>query len=124
MLVRYVLTGGVASAVYYAVFAAGWLVSVPYLAMAVIANLVTAVVTFPLYRRGVFRSSGPWVPAFLRFYAVCLWSLGSNLIGLPLLVEVAGLPVLLAQLLMIVVVPLVNYQVNKHWTFGVAARRG
>ncbi len=124
MLVRYVLTGGVASAVYYAVFACGWLVSVPYLAMAVVANLVTAVVTFPLYRRGVFRFSGRWWPAFLRFYAVCLWSLGFNLVGLPLLVEVAGLPVLLAQVVVIVVVPLVNYQVNKYWTFGVAAPRG
>ena len=120
MLVRYVLTGSMATAVYYAVFAAGWLVGVPYLAMAVLANWLTAVVTFPLYRRGVFRSSGPWVPAFLRFYAVCLWSLGANLVGLPLLIEVAGLPVLLAQLLVIVVVPLVNYQVNKHWTFGAA----
>ena len=117
MLVRYVLTGGAATAVYYAVFAAGWLVGVPYLAMAVLANWITAVVTFPLYRRGVFRSSGPWVPAFLRFYAVCLWSLGVNLVGLPLLIEVARLPVLFAQLLVIVVVPLVNYQVNKYWTF-------
>jgi putative flippase GtrA len=117
MLARYILTGGLASAVYYAVFSAGWLVSVPYLLMAVVANLVTAVVTFPLYRRGVFRYSGPRLPSFLRFYAVCLWSLGFNLVGLPLLIEVAGLPVLLAQLVVIVVVPLVNYQVNKHWTF-------
>jgi putative flippase GtrA len=118
--VRYLVVGGVAALVYYGLFAAAWLLSAgraPYLALAVAANLVTAVVTHPLYRRGVFRSGGPWLAGFARFYLTCLWSLAASLGGLPLLVEVARVPVLVAQAIVIVALPLVNYQVNRRWAF-------
>ena len=118
--VRYVFAGGVAALIYYLVFSGGWLLSagrMPYLAMAVVANLVTAITTYPLYRRGVFRVTGPWLSGFLRFYVICLWSLAFGFVGLPLLIEVAGVPVLLAQAIVIVASPLINYQVNKFWAF-------
>jgi putative flippase GtrA len=118
--VRYLLVGGVAAAVFYGVFSGGWVLlhgRVPYLVMVLVANLVTAVSTYPLYRRQVFASTGPWLRGFLRFYVVCFGSLVFNLVSLPLLVEVAHLPVLLAQAIVIVVIPLVNYQVNRCWTF-------
>jgi putative flippase GtrA len=118
--VRYLFVGGVAAIVFYGVFSAGWLLwegRVPYLGMVLIANIATALSTYPLYRRGVFRATGPWWPGFLRFYAVCFWSLVFNLVSLPLLVEVVHLPVLVAQAIVIVVTPLVNYQVNRCWTF-------
>jgi putative flippase GtrA len=118
--VRYLLAGGVAAVVYYGTFSAGWLLGagrIPYLVMTVLANWVCAVVTYPLYRRLVFRSDGPWLPGFLRFYLICLWSLAFSLAGLPLLVEVGHLPVLLAQAIVIVVSPIVNYQLNRRWTF-------
>lgn len=118
--VRYLFAGGLAAVVYYAVFSGGWLLSggrLPYLAMAVVANLVTAVTTFPVYRHVVFRASGPWLPAFLRFYVICFWSLVFTLGGLPLLVEVGNVAVLPAQAVLIVVSPLINYQVNRLWAF-------
>ena len=118
--VRYLLVGGVAAVVFYGVFSGGWLLlhhRAPYLAMVLVANLVTAVTTYPLYRRHVFGADGPWLRGFLRFYVVCFGSLIFNLVSLPLLVEVAHLPVLLAQAIVIVVTPLVNYQVNRCWTF-------
>jgi putative flippase GtrA len=118
--VRYVIVGGIAAGVYYVPFAAIWLLSggrVPYLVDAVISNFICAVLTFPLYRGGVFGSNAPLLSSFLRFYLVCLWSLVFTLVGLPLLVEVAGVPVLLAQAILIVLNPLINYQVNKFWTF-------
>ena len=118
--VRYLFAGGVAAAVFYGCFAGGWLLSggqVPYLLMAVVANVVTAIVTYPLYRTVVFRTGGPWLAGFARFYIICFGSLAFTLVGLPTLVEVGHLPVLLAQAILIVVVPLVNYQVNRYWTF-------
>lgn len=118
--VRYLFAGGIAAVVYYATFAGGWLFAggrVPYLLMAVIANLVTAVLTYPLYRTVVFASTGPLLPGFLRFYAICFGSLVFNLVGLPFLVEIVRMPVLPAQALLLVVAPLVNYQLNKVWTF-------
>jgi putative flippase GtrA len=118
--VRYLFAGGIAAAVFYGSFAGGWLLSggqVPYLLMAVIANVVTAIVTYPLYRTMVFRAGGPWLAGFARFYLICFGSLVFTLVGLPTLVEIGHLPVLLAQAILVVVVPLVNYQVNRYWTF-------
>jgi putative flippase GtrA len=118
--VRYLFAGGVAAAVYYGSFAGGWLLSggrVPYLLMAVIANAVTTIVTYPLYRTMVFGSATPWLSGLARFYLICLGALAFTAVGLPALVEIAHLPVLLAQAIIILVVPVVNYHLNRHWTF-------
>jgi hypothetical protein len=42
-----------------------------------------------------------------------LWSL----VGLPILIEVVGLPALLAQAIIIMLVPLINYRIHILWTF-------
>jgi putative flippase GtrA len=41
----------------------------------------------------------------------------TTLVGLPLLIEVAHVPVLISQAVLIVAVPLINYQVHRFWTF-------
>lgn len=118
--IRYVIVGGISSVVYYGIFSGGWLFSkghIPYLVMAVIANFLNGMLTYPLYRRVVFRTTGPWVPGFLRFYVVCLWALGFSFVGLPLLIELGHVPVLLAQAIIIVVSPIINYQMSKYWAF-------
>src|SRR3954469_11076875 len=118
--VRYVIAGGMAAVVYYAVFTASWLLMTPrppYLALAFVANFVAAVVMYPIQRRLVFRAGGPWLSGFLRFYVLCLGAAVIMLVGLPLLVEVAHLHVLLAQAIVIVGSPLVNYQVSRLWAF-------
>ena len=118
--VRYLFSGGVSAAVYYASFSTGWLVSgghIPYLLLALMANIFTAVLTFPLYRKTFGGYDGPWLAGFARFYVICFWSLLVVLGGLPLLVEVFGVPVLLAQAVIIVVSPLVNYQLMRLWAF-------
>jgi putative flippase GtrA len=118
--IRYLATGGITAVVYYAIFSAGWLLlhgRIPYLAMAVIANLLTAVLTYPIYRVAVFRATGPWLAGFARFYAVFVWGLVFSLGGLPLLVEVVHMNVLIAQAIILVASPLINYQLHKLWAF-------
>ena len=124
--VRYLAAGGVAAVLYYAVFAASWSTlggRVPYLAVAVLANLVTALPTYQIQRHLVFRATGPWWRGFLRFYVLCLGSLACVTVGLPLLVEVAGLPVLAAQAVVIGGSPLVNYQLARLWAFRARTTR-
>jgi putative flippase GtrA len=119
--VRYLLVGATATLVYYGIFAGLWLVSsghVPYLAVAVIANLCTAVLTYPLYRVVVFRTVGPWFSSLVKFYVASLWGLLFVFFGLPLLVELANVPVLVAQAIMLLCIPLINYQLNKTWAFS------
>src|SRR5215470_7068078 len=125
--VRYVIVGGIAALIYYATFSALWLAlrghltvtatgprPAGYLTAAVIANAVTVVVTYPVYRRIVFRAAGSWLAGLARFYVIGVWSLLWSLIGLPLLIEIGHLPVLLAQAVVVVLIPLVNYPINKH----------
>ena len=118
--VRYLLSGGASAALYYGCFSAGWLLShghVPYLLLALVSNVVTALLTYPLYRRTFGPYDGPWLHGFSRFYVICLWSLAFNVGGLPLLIEVFGVPVLLAQFVLIVAGPVVNYQLLRVWAF-------
>lgn len=117
---RYLLAGGVAAALYYGVFAAGWTLlgaRLPYLVVAVLANVTTAAPIYQIYRRLVFRVRGPWWAGFARFAVLSIGSLLVVTAGLPMLVEVAGLPVLLAQAIVITGSPLVNYQLARLWAF-------
>ncbi|MFI2278615.1 MULTISPECIES: GtrA family protein [Catenuloplanes] len=114
---HYVLAGGLGAGVYYGLFSGGWLIfQSGYLLLAVLANAATAVLTYPIYRR-IFGGTGSWVAGLVRFYLVSLGSLACTLAGLPLLVESAGLPVLPAQALIIVIAPVITYQLHRGWSF-------
>jgi putative flippase GtrA len=118
--IRYLFAGGVAAAVYYVVFAIAWLevsAYVHYEVVVVAANALTVVSTYPLYRRFVFQSAIRWISGFPKFYLTSLTGLFIALAGLPLLVEIGHVPVLIAQAIVIVAVPLLNYQVHRFWTF-------
>jgi putative flippase GtrA len=118
--VRYLGVGGVSAASYYACYAALYLLTrdqLHYLIPTFIANFFCALVTYPLQRHFVFQSKGPVLSGFFKFYVICLWALAFTLLGLPLLVEVFNVPVLIAQAILIVVAPLINYQLSKLWAF-------
>jgi putative flippase GtrA len=118
--IRYVAAGGLSAAVYYGLFAAGWLTLsrwVPYLAVSVLASTLTAVLTYPVYRCVVFRTGGGVLSGFFRFYLVCVWALLFSLGGLWALVDGIGVNVLLAQAIIILVGPLINYQAGRRWAF-------
>jgi putative flippase GtrA len=117
----YLLAGAVTFGVYYALFGLGLLVAgnaVPYLFLVAVSHLITAVIVYPAYRLIVFKVSGQsWLLGYLRFYAVGLSFLGASVIGLPLLVEFARIPVMMAQAVMILLSPPLSYLINRTWTF-------
>ncbi|MEV4130625.1 GtrA family protein [Dactylosporangium sp. NPDC049742] len=118
--VRYLGVGGVSAVAYYGSFAAVYLLTRDhwhYLVPTIIANFICALCTYPLQRHFVFQSKGPIISGFLKFYVICLWALAFTMLGLPLLVEVFNVPVLISQAILIVVAPLINYQLSKLWAF-------
>ncbi|MET7419182.1 GtrA family protein [Dactylosporangium sp. NPDC005555] len=130
--VRYLAVGGVSAVSYYGFYTALYLLTsddfygqvyfltpdqMHYLVPTVIANFLCGVVTYPLQRYFVFQSKGPVLSGFFKFYLICLWALLFTWLGLPLLVEVFNVPVLIAQAILIVVAPLINYQLSKLWAF-------
>ncbi len=117
---RYVVAGGLGAVVYYGLFALGWLTVsrwVPYPAVSVVASTLTAIITYPVYRCVVFRTGGGVLAGFLRFNVVCLWAMVLSVGGLWTQVEVAGLHPLAAQAIVIVLGPLINYQIGRLWAF-------
>ncbi len=119
--VRYLLVGAGTNVVYFGLFWLGWHLlegTVPYLGVTAMANLCTALLAYPVNRTFVFESKTTWLRGFWKFYTVYLVGLAASLVGMPLLIEVAGVPVLLAQAVMIVLIPIMSYLLHRFWTFA------
>ncbi|MCC5577029.1 GtrA family protein [Microtetraspora sp. AC03309] len=119
--ITYLLAGAMTAGVYYALLCLGLLVAknaVPYLFLVVVSHFITVVLVYPAYRLVVFKVSGVgWLSGYLRFYAVGLSFLGLSVIGLPILVEFAGIPIMVAQGLIILMSPPLSYAIHRAWTF-------
>ena len=86
-----------------------WGAQIHYLGALVAAYAVGIALGFYLYRRFVFRVKGHVLRDLLRFTSVQCISLAINSVALPLIVEVAHVPVPPAQVLALVVVVLISY---------------
>ncbi|KRC88253.1 hypothetical protein ASE25_15525 [Terrabacter sp. Root85] len=98
--VKFVLTGALNTAFGFGCFVAyQYLVGVRfgYMWTLVLAHITTVLFAFMTHRRLVFQVSGSVLRDLWRFESVYLVALGINAVLLPLAVEVAGLPVLVAQ---------------------------
>lgn len=88
-----------------------------YLAALVFAYVIAVLIAFVLYRFVVFRVRGHVFSDLWRFATVYLSSLAVNLVLLPVLVELAGVPVLVAQALIVLVTVVISWIGHKHYSF-------
>jgi len=88
-----------------------------YLVALLCAHVVAVLIAFVLYRFAVFRVRGHVLGDLWRFETVYLSALAVNLVLLPALVELAHLPVLLAQALIVLVTSLMSWLGHKHYSF-------
>ncbi|HEX7537103.1 MAG TPA: GtrA family protein [Dermatophilaceae bacterium] len=88
-----------------------------YLVALVCSHVVAVLIAFVLYRFVVFRVRGHVLADLWRFETVYLSALAVNFLLLPLLVEFAHLPVLLAQALIVFVTALMSWMGHKHYSF-------
>ncbi|KRF45526.1 hypothetical protein ASH01_06790 [Terrabacter sp. Soil811] len=98
--VKFVLTGALNTAFGFGCFVAyQYLVGVRfgYMWTLILAHITTVLFAFMTHRRLVFQVAGSVLRDLWRFESVYLVALGINAVLLPLAVEVAGLPVLVAQ---------------------------
>ncbi|MFJ2029978.1 GtrA family protein [Streptosporangium sp. NPDC087985] len=119
--ITYLLAGAMTAAVYYVLLGLGLLAAkddVPYLSLLVVSHLITSIIVYPWYRLVVFRvSRESWIAGYLRFYVVGLSFLAASVIGVPILVEFAGIPIMVAQGLIIIASPPLGYAIHRTWTF-------
>jgi putative flippase GtrA len=88
-----------------------------YLLALLVAHVIATLVAFLGHRYITFRVKGSFFKDLVRFWSVYAGLLAVNAIMLPLLVEVGGVPVLLAQALFIVVTTLTSYAGHKYFSF-------
>jgi len=122
--VAFLLVGAINTVVGFVSFAAfhvtvGQLWGRPwgYLATLACAHVVSVLFAFVLYRFVVFRVRGHVLADLWRFETVYLSALALNFVLLPVLVEIAHLPVLLAQALIMVVTSVMSWVGHKHYSF-------
>lgn len=90
---------------------------VGYLVVLLLAHVIGVLEAFVVYRHGVFKVSGSVLLDLARFESVYLVALGINVVMLAGLVELVGLPVLLAQGCSLVVTAALSYVGHKHFSF-------
>lgn len=90
---------------------------VGYMAVLVCAHIASVLCAFVLYRRFVFRVHGHVWRDLWRFELVNLTSLGINAAVLPLMVEVASLPVIMAQLVSTLITMTISFFAHRGFSF-------
>lgn len=117
---RYAAVGGFNTAFGYGAFVAlraAFGGTTHYLIALVAAHIISVLVAFVGYRMIVFRVRGQVFKDLARFWSVYALVLGFNIVALPLLVELAGLHVFLAQGIFALVTAVVSYLAHGHFSF-------
>jgi putative flippase GtrA len=120
--VRFLAVGGFNTVLGYLTFSALTLwvfheVRFGYLLSLVCSYAIGISVAFVLYRRLVFKVQGQVVRDFVRFVAVYAVSIGINAVVLPVLVEVAGVPPVLAQAVVVLITTLLSFVGHRTFSF-------
>lgn len=119
-VLRFAMVGVVNSVFAFGVFASLQLTiggRVHYLVVLVLAHVLGVLEAYVLQRWLVFRVNGRWWRDLARFWAVYLVALAVNLVALPLLVEVAQVPVLPAQAIVMLGTALGTFVAHPSFTF-------
>lgn len=117
---RYLLVGGFNTVFGYGLFALALQLfgdDVHYLVILVAATIVAVLMAFVGYRYIVFRVRGDIVRDFLRFSVVYAVALAVNAVALPLLVEGFGVPVLLAQAVVVMGTVIASFFAHRSFSF-------
>lgn len=114
---RYLVVAGCTSLGYIGLVALGLRTGVHYMIAILIAQAITIACAFPAYRNLVFQSRGTIPADFVRFLSV--WASGAiaGLVATPFLVEVFGMPPLIAQVLAIIVIAVASYLGHRFFSF-------
>lgn len=118
--VRYLVVGGLNTAIGLGVFAAVYHVAgdrIGYVGTLVATYAVAILIGFELQRRLVFDPAGEASGALPRYAGVQLGALATNSVVLPFLVEIMRLPVLPAQVVSLVLTIVATYGLHRRFTF-------
>lgn len=117
---RYLVVGAFNTAFGFGSFAAMQLAAgdhVGYMAILVVAWIVNVFEAYLAYRYLVFRVHGAFWRDLARFSLVYVGAFAFNLAALPVMVDVAGLPVIPAQGVVMVVTVVASFLAHRNFSF-------
>jgi putative flippase GtrA len=123
--IRFLLAGGWNTAFGYFSFAALYLLfadSIHYMILVIISNILSITNAFISYKFFVFKSKGPVIKEYLRFYLVYSFSIAAGLFAMPVMVEIFKVHPLIAQAAIIAATVIISYFGHKHFSFKGAHR--
>ena len=122
-LVRYAIVGGFNTATYFGLYSGGIVIGVPYPIAVVVAFTISASIGYWLHEHWTFGGASPSLAGLGKWIAAQGTSIALNLGLLAILVDGFGLHEILAQLLILPVMPLATYLVGRRWVFTRAPAR-
>ena len=119
--VRFVLTGGINTALGVALFPSLFVLLAPfhihYMYILVASIAICVVFAFITNKFFVFRTSGNYLQEFGRFVLFHISHFALSLVAVPLLVEVAGISPMIAQPFFAVAIVITSYFWHRRVTF-------
>ncbi len=92
--------------------------SLGYVIILGISYPISIVQSHYVQRRFVWESSYSYKKELSRFGAVYLFQFATNLMLLSIAVEILGFPVLISQIVIVAILILISFVINKKWTFA------
>lgn len=121
-LFRYVISGSIAASAIFVLLALQVeLLSVPPLVASTVCFVVGSLINYSLQYHWTFQADGPHSVMFVRFSLVTLATMTLNIGLFWVFTEVFQIHYLIAQGLAIGLIVVVNFLINKHYTFAADA---
>jgi len=118
--VRFGAVGASSTVLYLAVYGGALLLGVPFILAALAAFVLSAVCGYLLHHRWTFRTNAPTRGGLARWLILQGTVLGCNLLALWALVVQAGIGRLLAQVMLLPLLPLATYLLSRRRVFRAA----
>jgi len=117
---RFGAVGASSTILYFAIYGGAVLAGVPFVLASVGAFTLSAVYGYFMHHRWTFRTNAPTRAGLARWLLLQGTVLGVNIVSLWALVTQAGLDRLVAQLIVLPLLPLTSYLLSRRRVFGAA----
>jgi len=117
-LVRFVAVGASSTLLYLAAYAGALALGIAFALAAVGAFLVSAVYGYAMHDRWTFRTNAPTSVGLARWLILQVTVLGLNLLALWGLVRQAGVDRLVAQVILLPLIPCATYLLSRRRVFA------
>jgi len=118
-ILRFLAVGASSTLLYFALYSAAIVLGVPFGLAAVLAFCVSALYGYLVHDRWTFRTTAASAGGLARWLTLQGALIVANIGGLWLLVHRAGLDRIVAQLVILPLIPLLSYTLSRWHVFGV-----